>query len=264
MSGDETLAFIVCALLAIFSWGPWTWAAASNRFFRPSPPAYILPWVIAPLSALILLAILVRHASHDVRDDALYLAFYVVMGGAVAAVGVILLDRLGLSLRDDVIERRNPAACVAWSGALLGLVLAYSGANIGDGPGWWVVVFCSGLSVGSLLLGWLLLDLVGQPGEAIVVERDLSAGVRVAGWFIGAGLILGRGAAGNWTTSSAAVHDFARHGTWALALTGVATVTEALLNHAPRPDRPWFLRGVPLGLAWLGVGVAYLKTIGRW
>lgn len=264
MSGDEAFALIVSLLVSIFTWGFWAFAALSNRHFRPSPSAYLLPWLAAPLSAALLFGILTRYASHDVRDDALYLGLYLIMGGAIAAVGVLILDRLGLSLRDDVIERRNPAACVAWSGALTGLVLAYAGANIGDGPGWWVVVYCSGLSVGSLLLGWLLLDRFGQVGEAIVVERDLSTGARVAGWFVGAGLIFGRGAAGDWTTASAAARDFARHGAWALALTVVVAITEAVLNHAPRPDRPWFVRGVPLGLTWLGLGVAYLETAGRW
>ena len=264
MSGDETVAFIVCLLIALFSWGKWGLVAAANRAFVPSPRAYLLPWLAAPVSIALLFGVLARFASHDVRDDPLYLAFYLIMGGAVAALGVLVLDRLGLSLRDDVIERKNPAACVAWSGALIGLVLAYSGANIGDGPGWWVVVYCSGLSAGSLLLGWLLLDRFGQTGEAITVERDLSTGARIAGWFVGAGLILGRGAAGDGTTASAAAREFARPGAGARARTVVAVLVEAFLNHAPRPDRPWFVRGVPLGLTWFGLGLAYVEFAGRW
>lgn len=264
MSGDETIALIVCAIIAAFSWGKLGLLAVTNRSFRPLPRAYLLPWLAVPASIALLFAILLRFASHDVRDDAIYLLFYMVMGGAVTAIGAFCLDRLGLSVRDDVVERKNPAACIAWAGALVGLVLAYAGANIGDGPGWWVVVFCSGLSVGALLLCWVLLDWVGQAGEAVVVERDLSAGVRVAGWFVGAGLILGRGAAGDWTSAGDATRDFAAHGAWALALTIIAATMETILNRAPRHEGPWFVRGVPLGLIWASLGLAYVELAGRW
>jgi hypothetical protein len=39
------------------------------------------------------------------------------------------------------LEHGNPAA-----GAILGLTLAFARGNIGNGPGWWVVVFSAGMS----------------------------------------------------------------------------------------------------------------------
>lgn len=265
MSGDEIFAALVCVGLVIATWARWGFVAASLRQYSTAPSAYLAPWVALPITAGLIFAILARFASHDVRDDAVYIGFYLLMGGAVTAGGASLLDRLGLSLRDDVLERRNPAACLAWSGAIVGLGLAYAGANIGDGPGWWVVVFSSGLSVGSLLLGWVLLDRLGEAGEAIVVERDESAGLRVAGWFVGTGAITGRAAAGDWVNANATVADFARIAWGALAITLFAAVVESLASRRARGrTRGAWAQGFSPALLWLGLSGGYLVWAGRW
>lgn len=227
MSEDEIVAAVVCAFLNVATWLRWAFVAGSLRRFNPGSTATFAPWLSVLLTPLLVYVILARFASHDVRDSVLYIGFYLLMGAAMVAVGVSLLDRLGLSLRDDVLERRNPAACLAWSGALTGLGLAYAGANIGDGPGWWVVVFSGSLSIGSLLFGWLLLDRIGDCGEAILVERDEAAGLRVAAWFVATGAITGRAAAGDWVSASATVLDFGKAAAGALVLTLVASVYES-------------------------------------
>lgn len=264
MSFDETVVWVIAALIAGFVWLPAGLLASTHERFGRGTRAGLAPVAAPFLGCLLLLWILIRYASFDVREDRLYLAFYVTLGAAVVGLGSVALDRMGLSLRDDVIERGNPAACYAWSGALLGLVCAFGGANIGDGPGWWVVVFCSGMSVGGLLLGWVLLDRIGHAGEHITVERDPASGARLAGWFVGAGAILGRAAAGDWTTVDDAIRDFLHHGVWAIALTVIAVVFEALLGRPSRPVSAFDPRGAGLGLAWGALGLIYVQLAGRW
>ena len=69
-------------------------------------------------------------------------------------LGITALALCDLSARDDVVERSNRAAIPAIAGGLLAITLCFAGGNIGDGPGWWVVMFCGVLSTGTLLLAW--------------------------------------------------------------------------------------------------------------
>jgi uncharacterized membrane protein YjfL (UPF0719 family) len=267
MSDDELAILILCGLLGVIPWLRWGWLATQHRHLAPPAPSYLVPWTAVPLSGALLFALLSNFASSDVRGSGAYLFFYMVMGSTATALFVMALDRLGLSLRDDVIERRNPAACVTWAGALVGATLAFAGANIGDGPGWWVVVFCSAMSLGSLLLGWWLLDRVGDLGEAIVVERDAAAGLRAAGWFVACGALTGRAAAGNWVSAASAVQDFIKVGQSALVLTVLAAIVEAWLWHRSRnrPARPerW-VSSVILAALWPALAFVFLVQYGAW
>jgi hypothetical protein len=267
MSEDEIFAAFVCAALCAITWLRWAYVVTVIRQLHPAPSAYLAPWVAVPLTGALVFAILARFASHDVRDSGIYIGFYLLMTAAATGLGVGLLERLGLSLRDDVIERRNPAACLAWSGAIIGLGLAFAGANVGDGPGWWVVVFSGGLSVGALLLLWIVLDRAGHAGEAILIERNEEAGLRVAGWFVAVGAITGRAAAGDWISARGTVDDFIAIAWVALVLTVVAAWVESSFNHrAPGTSggvrSP--LRGAIIGLLWVGIAAGYLIHLGHW
>lgn len=264
MSEDEIFALLVCAGLTLFTWVRWAWVAASVRTLRTAPAAYGAAGMAVPVAAALLFAVLARFASHDVRDNGVYIGFYLVMGAAMVAVGVWLLDRLGLSLRDDVLERRNPAACFAWAGALIGLTLAFAGANIGDGPGWWVVVFSAGLSMGTVLAGWLIVDRVAHTGEAIVVERDLAKALRMAGWFVATGAVTGRAAAGNWVSAAATVRDFWKVGAGAILLIVCAAVGEAAVRARPDGGENAAARGLFGALAWVAAATGYLAWVGLW
>ena len=264
MSGDEIFAFVACLLVALLTWGGWAWVSVAHRSLRGFSPVLMAPLLAVPLSGLLLFGVLIRFASHDVRDDGLYIAFYFVMGAAGTGLAVALLDRLGLSLRDDVVERRNPAACLACAGAFPGLTLAFAGGNIGDGPGWWVVVFSSGLSVGTVLAGWLLVDRIAQVGEAIVVDRDVAKGLRMGGWFLAMGAITGRAAAGNWVSAEATSMDFLRVATGAFALIPLAAVGEGLLRSRPAEDKQAVADGALGAATWIAVATGYLVWVGHW
>jgi hypothetical protein len=62
--------------------------------------------------------------------------------------------------------------------------------------------------------------------EKVTVERDPAAGLRAAGFFVGAGLILGRGVAGDWVSAAVTMADFAQTGWPALVLAGVVVAVE--------------------------------------
>src|SRR5687767_9695060 len=164
----------------------------------PGGPALSLA---PPACAAVLFLILRRYASHDVRDSGTYLTFYVIVGAAWVGVGSLLLPWLGVSPRLDALERRNTAAAVAVAGALLGLTFAFAGGNIGNGPGWWVVVFSSGLATVSLFAGWAAVEAAGHVAESVAVERDVATGLRLAGMLTAAGLVFGRAAAGDWVSA---------------------------------------------------------------
>jgi hypothetical protein len=73
--------------------------------------------------------------------------------GAALGISGQLLSFLGVSARDDVLERRNSAALIAVVGALLGAILCIAGGNIGEGPGVEVVI----ASAGTALCVWFVL-----------------------------------------------------------------------------------------------------------
>jgi uncharacterized membrane protein YjfL (UPF0719 family) len=204
-------------------------------------------------------------AADDVRGDSIYVFFYLVMGAAWVAVSIYTLALLGLSLRDDVVERGNRAAGVALAGALVGLTLCYAGGNIGNGPGWWVVVFSAGLATGTLFLLWFALDQVTGLADTVTIDRDRAAGLRLAGYFVAGGLILGRAVAGDWESAAGTVADFVRLG-WPVApLFLAAFLVERSFRPTPeKPEWPVALYGwVPFLLA-VSLAGLYVRQLGGW
>jgi hypothetical protein len=113
-----------------------------------------------------------------------------------------------LSWIDDVINLNNQAALPAIIGGFLGLTIIYSGANIGDGPGWWCVIFAGGMG----LVSWLFLGagicMADKVSERITVERDLGCGIRFGCYLLASGIILGRASGGDWTSFYMTVVEF--------------------------------------------------------
>src|SRR5688500_1753096 len=211
MSGDEVFVTIVSTVVALIGWGGLyaRWAHFSK--FRLPRGATALLLMLLPISAALLYWLLRTLASHDVREDWRYLAQYSAMGLAwVRFAPRIFLP--GISLRDDFFERGNSAACFAFAGFLIGSLLCFGGGNIGDGPGWWVVVFCTILANATLCALWVAAAHATRVVDLITIDRDPAIGLRLAGFFIGCGLILGRAVAGDWISANATIGDFVRKG----------------------------------------------------
>lgn len=263
MSGDEGIVLLAGGFLAVWTWYGWYIpAVAVERLSAPTPGRLAILWTPA-LCAGLLFAVLKLLASHDVRDDPVYLVFYLTMGAAWVGVAMKLLPYVGLSARDDAVERGNPAGAAAVLGALVAVTCCFAGGNIGDGPGWWVVVCAAGLATGVLAGLWLALDALCRVSDTITVERDLAAGLRCAGLFVGAGLVLGRAVAGDWISLSATLRDFVVVGWPVVPLFAVAAAIERAAVPTPvRPSQPVVGLGLLPGIVYLAAATAYVAWLG--
>jgi len=248
MSDDEIVVLVISLILALIGWGYWyVVLLRADRLGRDGSPARPT-LALTPLLCLAGLFILLRGlASFDVRNDLVYLAFYMVFGAAWMVPGRALFSLFGISWRDDALERRNPAAAWVVAGALAGLLACYAGANIGDGPGWWCVLFAGGLGSAVWFVAWVVVQKAGDLAEAVTVERDRDAGIRLGALLLAAGLLCGRGAAGDWTSAGRTIIEFAD--AWPLVplVAGAAIVEHAA--KADRDNRP--RRGAALAPGWL-------------
>jgi uncharacterized membrane protein YjfL (UPF0719 family) len=265
MSGDETLAMVVSAILAVGLWGRWFLASMRVTSIGAGRVTRAPLWLV-PLACFALLwAILRTLAAHDVRDDMGYLLMYALMGAAWVGLAVTAMPILGISPRDDAVERSNPAAMYAIGGGLVGLTLCFAGSNIGDGPGWWVVVFCAVHATVALLLAWAMLSMTTNVLDAITIDRDTAAGIRMGAFLIAAGSILGRSVAGDWITYRAAIIDFLLMGWPVTGLVALAIVMEHTLQprpHGPQPSAA--LHGLMPALLYLACAAMFLIWMGPW
>ncbi len=263
MSEDEIFFVLVSGVVALITWG--RWYNALYRVPRLGLHAAIRGRLgIVPLACALLLYLVLRLASaSDVRDSATYLFFYMVLGAGWLGAGTLLPRAFGLSARDDVAERGNASAALAIGGALLGLTLCFAGANVGNGPGWWVVVFSALVATGALALVWQALDRFTAIGEQVTGERDLAAGLRLGGFLAASGLVLGRAVAGDWVSAEATIADFVRTGWPVLVLLVVAGVVDRWTRVTPeRPESSLVAQGALPAALYCGLAVGYALSLG--
>lgn len=209
MSDDEILVLFTSIFIAAWGWYKWYTALGFfNSLNRKRPGLFRLS--ILPLMACGgIYYVLKTMASYDVREDTGYLWFYIIFGAAWIVAGRgIFFYLFDISWRDDAVERRNPAAVSAISGGIIGLAAFYAGANIGDGPGWWCVLFAGGLAAVVWFGLLMILEKICEISEKITVERDLPTGIRTGYYLIASGIICGRGAAGDWSSALQTVVEF--------------------------------------------------------
>jgi hypothetical protein len=243
MSVGELVLTIMCVVFAFFMWLRWYMEPAGLERLGAPKTGWTALHVTPAVCAVLLFLVLRTLASHDVRDDVRYIGMYLALGAAWVAAASLLLPVVGLSVRDDVHERANPSAAYAIAGALIGVTLAFAGGNIGDGPGWWVVLFSAGLATLALYALWLVLEQFTDVSDHVTIERDPASGLRLGGFLIACGLIVGRAAAGDWVSASATVNDFVRVGVGAVVLLAIAIVMELR-------GRPSMARPTPAPLQW--------------
>lgn len=183
MSDDEVVAGIFFGLVGLISLFGWIWFGMATPSLAPRRAGWpIRSLAITPFLGVMVLAILLKlFADAAVRSSLLYQMLFIVIGVGWVGPTVAFSGWLGVSLRDDVWERRNPAAALAMSGLYLGIMLCYTGGNFGDGPGWWVVVISAFLATLGLYAGWAVVEWCAGLSELITVERDYNAGMRLAG-----------------------------------------------------------------------------------
>ena len=163
---------------------------------------------VMPVTAsVITLFVLLNMASFDVVG--IWIVFYIIMGYAWINGGVFLIEYLlDFSWAYDTIHLDNKAAVIPAASSFLGLTLIYAGANIGDGPGWWVILIAGGLGFITWLCLALLLNLTSHISERITVDRDVGCGIRFGMYMLASGLILARASGGDWTSLQATIVEF--------------------------------------------------------
>jgi len=247
------ILFVLGLFFAVVLWIP-TYNAVLQVHSLRSGNKHRIAIALLPLLCLLFIAIvLLKRASPDVRSDSNWIVLYLAGGTAWLQLGLFLLSFLGVSPRDDVLERKNPAAAWVVYGTLIATTFCYSGANIGRGPGPEVVLFSAILSSACLLMLWFCLERISGLADRITIERDEGAGIRAGGWMVGVGIILGSAVAGDWNSYRATLWDLARYGWVSLILLLAGVLVEIAFNPASRRER------IPKGPS-VAVALAYILT----
>jgi hypothetical protein len=257
----EIFAFIASVLLSLKGW--WTWygdIASVNRLRAPVSKRLVL--LTAPLVCLALILIaLTKLAATTVRNDGLYISFYLLVGAGWLGGATLIFPFLGISARDDVLERGNRAASWAVTGALTGASCSFAGANVGNGPGVEAVLFSAVLSSALFIGLWVGMDLLTSISDAITVDRDERAGIRLGGFLLGIGLLSGWSVAGDWISASATLKDFVISALPAMLLAAIAVGVEVLFRkasvHLSAKTRP------SLVISAIYVGVSLVWVVSR-
>lgn len=263
MSGDELAVLALSGVASVVAWSVWIAALFRVPKMRRAHSGRPLLFIVPLLALLLLFLVLRTAASSDVRDSATYLTFYMVMGAAWIGTAALWMGIVGISPRDDVAERGNPAAAYAIAGGVLAIALCFAGGNIGDGPGWWVVVFSAALSTGVLYLLWIFLEDRTSVSDAVTIDRDAASGIRLAGFLVACGIILGRAVAGDWVSAGETVRDFALVAWPVMVLFLVALLLERATRPTPaRPVPAVATHGALPALAYVAVAAAYVLSLG--
>jgi len=258
----EVPAFIASVFLTFKSWSAWYSDLFSVNRFRVSIQQRLALFGAPVVSLAFIFVTLTKAASSDVRHDPLYLAFYLLIGAAWIGGGTLVFPFLGISARDDILERGNGASAWAVVGALAGMSCSFAGANVGNGPGVAAVLFSSVLSTGLFFVLWLVLDVLTSISDAITIDRANETGIRIAGFLVGIGLLSGWSVAGDWVSASATLKDFL-HSSWpAMTLTAIAVILELALKRASIRFSSRITVSAVVSVAYIGLGLAWIVTRG--
>ena len=259
MSDDEVFLLVGGIVLALWITLRWCALLVQSPQGRRAQAEFL--WLIlAPLAAFAgILVVIIGASSADVRDAPSYIALYCAAGIVWFTAGGMAMRYLGISARDDAVERRNLAAAIVVMGAVFAHAAIYAGANIGNGPGWWTVLAAAAIGSGAWLALWSLVEACCGISEKVTVDRDVPAAIRLAGYAFAMGIVCGRGAAGDWTSLDRTMIEFAA--AWpVLPMTGAAIAIENF-SRANMPQGSMALSTI-VAVAYLGVAVAAVHYSG--
>ncbi len=205
----EIILLIGCGVLVFFFLKQW-YKGIFSAWPRDTIGTEKMVLGLLPVASLVIIGFTLKVlASFDVVDDPFYIFFYLLMGFAWLYLCVFCTTYFfDISWLDDALHRGNRAALWAVAGAFIGHTLIYAGANTGDGPGWWCVVFAALLGLLAFVgLGLIVNGLTGV-FERITVDRDRGCAIRFACYEIAVGIIFARACGGDWTSFSATVAEF--------------------------------------------------------
>jgi hypothetical protein len=225
-----------------------------------------LVYGVCAATSLIMIAVALHlWGAAEIRADPGEVCFLTLAGAAWLWVATKLFSWLGLSFSDDVVGQRNVAALVALCGAVMAVAILYAGGSIGEGPSYLNSVFSAGLGTAGFLVLWILLELGAKVSMSIAEERDLASGLRLCGFLLASGLVLGRAVAGDWHSEVATIQDFIHDGWPAAVLWAIALPIERFARPGRRyPSPPWPGYGLLPALFYLALASAWLCHLGAW
>lgn len=220
-------------------------------------------WFVICLA--IIATALILWGAQAVRAESGDFVFLEILGVIWLVFARELFSWLGLSVRDDAVERRNSAAVFALCGAMLAVTLTFAGGNSGEGPSLFENILSAALATGTLFGFWFVLELSARVSVSIAEERDPASGLRLGGFLVAVGLIFGRAVAGDWHSVWGTIHDFIRDGWLGVLLLPVAILIERKFRpcHA-RPFPNWLFCGLVPALGYIAIAVICLWHLGPW
>ena len=238
-SDDEFAFLIVAGIGAVVTTVRWYYFIGRAKFFRSTSNHVVL--AMAPLLLLLVLEVVLATLADPiyVAGKLDYTLLFTAGGIWWMFLSTTALSLVGVSVRGDALERANPAAMLAAFGAMSGVMLAYAGSNVGNGPTIWTTLLPALVAAITLLLAWGAIETLTDSAEAITVERDVATGIRMGTFAACAGLVCGRAMAGDFDEAAGyagTLRDFALLA-WPVAAMAAAMV---VVHHVtrPSPQRP--------------------------
>jgi hypothetical protein len=125
-------------------------------------------------------------------------------------------------------------------------------------------VFSAALATAALGAVWLFVGQSTGLAEAVTVDRDPAAGIRLGALLLACGLILGWAVTGDWVSGPDTVADFAARAWTVLPIVGVAVVFERLLRPTPeQPKAPVVQGGIAPAVISVALAIVVV-TFRRW
>jgi len=266
-SGDEVVFLLVAAAVALIATIKWYYAIARTKILRASSARLLLA-IIPPVLLIVLLIVLQTIADPEWVVGRLdYTLLFTAGGIAWMFVAASAFAWLGVSAQDDALERGNVAAGLTIAGGMVGVMLAYAGSNVGNGPTIWTTLLPAFVAAVALLITWGLLESLTDTAEAITVERDAATGIRVGVFLACAGAVFGRAMAGDFDEQAGyagTFADFARLAWPAVALVPVMVVLHHVMRPSPtRPTPSIVIAGYVPAAALVALTLVYIVSLGR-
>lgn len=255
-------AGVLVPLALLLLWSLFYRAIFQVHSFHPNRKHRILLAILPLACMLLIVLVLARWSSPGVRSNTVWMAFYTMGGAAWLRLGLFLLPLFGISARDDVLERQNPAAAWAVHGTLLGITFCYAGSSVGKGPGTEVVFFCAALSTAFLFGLWSCLERIFRLADRLAIDRDESTGIRIGAWISSLGLIFGAAVAGDRSSLQSTFWDFIRYARVTILFLLAAILIERAFKSIREQAEPRLRASVAIGLAYLFAAAIYVHARG--
>jgi hypothetical protein len=193
--GDEGFFFAVSTIASIVLAIRYYMAILNiSSFLAQNSIRFLLG--VWPLGCLWIVYFVLAHWSDPttVRGHPDYMSLFMAGG----ALWIFATTLPGISMRDDVLERRNSSAAIVYLAAMLAQTLCYAGSNIGSGPTIWTTIIPAIIASGTLIGLWLVIETTAHISDVIAIERHRPSACVAAAFLVLVGVDLGWAMAGDF------------------------------------------------------------------